>query len=274
MADDFASELPFDLLDAVDNLSFDEDGWITGDEGEHGFPFQLAHAECKRFLKGMHPFINENFGGKLQGIITHYDALPNAERTVKGFCKTDKGASTHFVIDRNGDIFQLISLHNRAQHAAIKEGEWPTHQGRFPMANGRSTAAPNHWFVGVDLSNLGPLKKQGKDFVSHLGTLVKREAAEEITHGPQKGSWWEAYTDEQLQSYFSLMCAIVNTLGIDKAMNYRHSQVSPTRKQDPGPAFPFEQMIDLIYTTLARWDNYCISSDGERSDNEFNDSMV
>lgn len=227
------------------DLWFSRDGWIQ----HEGTDFSVSLHDSPRFWKGMHPNIEKNFNNQLHGTITHYDALHKAERTVKGFTRSPKGASTHFVIGRKGDLHQLISIKNRAWHAAFKhvDGkcvEWLEHGGRMPMANGHSTSNPNHWFVGIDFSNLGHLKVNTRgEYVSSIGTIVPPD----LVFLDKTGKPWEKYTDEAINTYKQLMVALVLELDIIPGMNYRHSDTSPTRKVDPGPVLDFSNIINEIY---------------------------
>jgi N-acetylmuramoyl-L-alanine amidase len=206
----------------------------------------------------MHKYIKSNYEDKLQGSITHYDALHSAERTVKGFTRNAHGASTHIIVGRPGEIHQIVSIRDRAWHCALKKvngkpTEWLNNGGQFPMANGRGTANPNHWFVGIDMSNLGYLTEKNGKYYSHLKTVVPHA---DVAFD-KKGKPWERYTEEALYSYEALILALSTELDIKEGMHYRHEDSSPTRKVDPGPVFPFHYVIDRVYALLdeyALWD--------------------
>ncbi len=242
-------------------LVFDGDGWL-----EPNSYLRVTKAPTQRFWSGMHPFIVEEFENQLQGTITHYDALYSAERAVRGFTRNKKGPSTHFVIARDGRLYQLVSIRDRAWHAALKKKgrslEWPGNNGKFPMANGRGTANPNQWFIGIDFSNLGYLTEKDGKFVSSIGTTVDKE---KVFFDPDdQGKPWENYTDDALETYVELQTCLGLTLDLDEAMNYRHSDVSPTRKRDPGPALPFAALIDEAYADVKWYQEWDLISDDSR----------
>lgn len=248
------------------DLWFSRDGWIR----HEGSDFKVSLHDSPRFWEGMHPYIEKEFNNQLHGTITHYDALHKSSRTVKGFTKSPKGASTHFVIGRKGDLHQLISIKNRAWHAAFKHVngecvEWREHGGRMPMANGHSTSNPNHWFVGIDLSNLGHLKFVDNHYVSSIGTKVPKE----LVFFDERGKPWEKYTEEAINTYKQLMVALVLELDMIPEMNYRHQDTSPSRKPDPGPALDFKKIIDEVYelsNAYMEWDyTYDLTRIGDRS---------
>ena len=235
-------------------LYFDDDGWLqtTSDSW-----IKVEHRPTLRKWTGMHRVIERDFGDQLHGTVTHYDALPSAERTVAGFTRGKKGASTHFVISRNGDIYQLASIQDRTWHAAFKTQngkplEWVETGGRMPLANGQSTSSPNHWCVGVDFSNWGWLTEKNGKYYSHLETVVP----EEDVFFDENGKPWERYTDEAQDAYIELLLALSLELDIIPGMHYRHSDTSPTRKTDPGPALNFHSLIEHVYKLVEFYQFY------------------
>lgn len=236
------------ITDAVEALYFDDDGMVHSTLSS----VKIYYVPTPRYWKGMHEWIANNFGNCLQGTITHYDALGSAKRTADGFSKKTPGASTHFVIERDGSIYQLCSINNRTWHAGFKMNkdgspcEWLENDGWFHMPNGEKTKSPNQWFVGVDLSNFGWLKKVGKQFVTAYDSPIdqKRVGFDE------NGKPWEIYDDAQKLSYCGLIRALSLRNDMMQSMHIRHQDSSPTRKVDPGPLFPHKEMIDLVYHTL------------------------
>lgn len=227
------------MLGLIPDLAFDN-GWLY--RPFNNSPRVSTEHHTERLWVGMHRYIHKHFDNKLQGTITHYDALPSAQRTVKGFCRNKKGASTHFIISRDGVIYQIASIYNRTWHAGFRKDEWPGTNGRFEMVNGHTTGNPNHWFVGIDLSNWGLLEKKGPRYYSWADVEIGVDSVEKAGK-----RYWEKYTDEALISYAALQVALVNELSINREMHYRHSDTSPTRKIDPGDAFPFDSLLDDIY---------------------------
>ena len=225
---------------------FDNSGRVVSSEK---FP-ELTHMNTPRIWKGMHPWIKEHFGDRFQGTITHYDALGSALRTATGFCKDANGASTHFVIDRDGTLYQLASIHDRTWHAGQNANEWSENGGWYVMPNGEKTKNPNHWFLGIDLSNWGYLSKtsNGK-YVSYAGVEV---AASDVVS--KNGRYWEKYTPRALKTYGELLFALVKELGLQKEMNIGHSDSAPKNKLDPGPALPRQEILDLVYSMMTQVD--------------------
>lgn len=247
-------------------LYFDSDGWVRTDDDD----IVVEHRPFKAlYWKGMHPRITREYGDKLVGTTTHYTALGDGRQTATRFHNHDKwkthwdswkkakqtayvqehgkrpyrGVSTHFIICRDGAVIQLASIEGRTWHAARKGLIFTV-----PAARGNpqtQSSNPNHWFVGVDLANWGKLQgTQSKGYKTWTGRPFS---------GPvfldDKERGWEAYPQVQVESYISLMAAIVRELDQPPIeCHVRHSDIDPKRKIDPGPAFPFRASILDIYT--------------------------
>lgn len=226
-------------------LWFDDQGWL----GCHpNFPYKIIHKPTKRLWKGMHDWIKSNYGNKFQGTITHYDALDSAARTAAGFTRDANGASTHFVIDRGGDIYQLASIQDRTWHAGQNANEWAETDGWFTMPNGEKTKSPNHWFLGIDLSNWGYLTydKTVRQWKSHAGVVVPVDLVE--LDAKKRG--WEIYQQAAIDTYGDLLAALVSELGIAREMNIGHSDSAPKNKVDPGPMLHLEELVMEVYEEL------------------------
>lgn len=250
------------------NVWFDNDGWLHS--GENSW-ITVHHRPTKRKWTGMHPIIKSKYNDQLHGTVTHYDALPNAERTVRGFTNGKKGASTHFVISRKGVIYQLASIKDRTWHAGFKRDadgkvvEWPETNGQMLLANGVYTESPNHWCVGIDLSNWGWLTASNGKYYSHAKTEVRIGDV----FFDANGRPWEKYTEDAKEAYTELMVALTLELDIIEGMHYRHEDTSPTRKTDPGPALPFHSIIKHVYKLVesyALYDDYDFDRMGNNDD--------
>lgn len=232
------------MLNFSYGLSFDERGWLVSDGN---FPHKIIHKPTLRCWKGMHPWIKEHFGNRFQGTITHYDALGSAARTAAGFTSSATGASTHFIVDRNGDIYQLVSIHDRSWHAGQNDNEWAENDGNFIMPNGEKTKSPNQWFLGIDFSNWGYLLGKHSPFL----TWAKTPFTGPVFFEPGSTRRWEAYTQEAVDSYADLQLALAVALELQQGMNIRHQDSAPKNKVDPGPALPFHEIIQEVYAQVA-----------------------
>jgi N-acetylmuramoyl-L-alanine amidase len=91
-----------------------------------------------------HP--SPNFGARRDGltpalVVLHYTALPDAETSLDWLCDPQKEVSAHYLVARDGRLFQLVDEADRAWHAGA--GSWAG-QGDV---NSRS--------IGIELDNCG-----------------------------------------------------------------------------------------------------------------------
>lgn len=240
-------------------MYIDDKGWLQTHNPD---AFKLHVVPTPMKWTGMHALIKSDYDNHLMGTCTHYDALPSAERTARGFSQNQgRSASTHIVIDRHSsagsdfaDIYVLASVHDRTWHAGLnlKGGDVPT-----VLPNGVSMTSPNQWLVGIDLSNWGLLKRDKVDkgkFYSWPNnyTTVVWDGTPRSCLLPDNilGHYWESYSDEALNSYLAVMSTLIqhNNMGIE--WHYRHSDLSPKRKLDPGPAFPFRDLLEMLYSPM------------------------
>ena len=165
--------------------------------------------------------------GNLDTLIIHYTAGRDAESSARYLRKEEIKASAHLVIGRNGEIFQLVPFNKIAWHA-----------GRSSFG-GKS--GYNNYSIGIELDNAGVLTKTGNDFQSWFGKkYTQSDVMEGVHRNESQPRYWHIYTEKQLEVneevtklILNHYKSIVNILG--------HEEISPGRKQDPGPAFPLDK---------------------------------
>ena len=97
----------------------------------------------------LHNFKSKNFDSrkfKIQFIILHYTETKNLAKAINLLTSQNRKVSCHFVIDTNGQIYNLVSESKRAWHAG--ESSW---KGLQDM-NSRS--------IGIEIVNSGEKKLQ------------------------------------------------------------------------------------------------------------------
>jgi N-acetylmuramoyl-L-alanine amidase len=160
-------------------------------------------------------------------VVMHYTAAGSASGSAKWLCSPEAKASAHFVVERDGRVWQLADTDHRTWHAGGASSNW---NGR--RVNGRS--------IGIELANWGPL--DGSRLQTHTGAAYKGPAP----FVDDKGQAWEPYPQAQLDAAERLVRWLVGlypTLrlpspgGLPRLCG--HQDVDPTRKRDPGPAFPW-----------------------------------
>lgn len=164
-------------------------------------------------------------------IVMHYTVL-NFEDSVKVLTDPkSSAASCHFLVDTNGDVYQMAPLECITNHAG--ESWW---KGRHYV---------NPFSVGIEMVNDGYLfRKKGKFLHTVYRTPVLEEDTVELD-----GKVWRKYPDVQRAAAVQLVHSILMlsyrgakrlAFPLSTGAIVGHCDVSPDRKVDPGPAFNLE----------------------------------
>ncbi|MGB8712359.1 MAG: N-acetylmuramoyl-L-alanine amidase [Onishia taeanensis] len=127
---------------------------------------------------------------------------------------TGPRVSSHYLIPPppNGKpppIYQLVDESRRAWHAGASS--WA----------GRNNL--NDTSVGIEIVNTGP---------DHRFEDI--EAGTEVS--------WAPFPDAQITALIALARDIISRYGIETTAVVSHAEIAPTRKIDPGPAFPWQRL--------------------------------
>jgi N-acetylmuramoyl-L-alanine amidase len=135
--------------------------------------------------------------GPVTGLVMHFTAAGSGKGTADYFAKKEVSwqeggetktakvqASAHIVVDRDGTVYQCVSVEDRAWHAG------PATKWKGQPIKGNA----NDFTVGIEIANWGKL--ESKDgYVNYLGKPFKG-----MTHIALDGSVWEAYPEAQIQA--------------------------------------------------------------------------
>ena len=145
------------------------------------------------------PNIDDRTGlGRPDMIVLHYTGMQFCHEAIHRLCDTKARVSSHYVVQENGSIVQLVPEGMRAWHAGVSV--W----GGDPDVNSRS--------IGIEICN------PGHDF--GYPEFPSRQIAATIT-----------------------LCRSILTRHIIRPENIvAHSDVAPSRKNDPGEKFPWKRL--------------------------------
>lgn len=149
--------------------------------------FKVDHTYDNSDFKGCY----KKYNGRREPIeiVTHWDATLSAKHCIDILLK--RKISTHFVIDNDGTIYQLINLNDIAWHAS----------------------GHNNHTVGIDISNAFYLKYQSY-YEKNVGK--PRPILRSELHGRDLGEHL-GYYEEQLDSYGKLLKFLTNYYDIPSA---------------------------------------------------------
>lgn len=157
-------------------------------------------------------------------ILIHYTVSGSTISAVNALCDTrvddpSKRVSAHVVIGRDGKVVQLVPFDTIAWHAGIST--W----------NGLSYL--NNHAIGFEIVNWGfayQTESAGAIQASHKNEHILR--------------WWQKYTKEQIDVVCYLIRILKASYPIEIVLG--HDDVSPGRKLDPGPAWPWTDVRNRI----------------------------
>lgn len=164
-------------------------------------------------------------------IVMHYTAGASAESSISWWKQpAAKGASAHVVIDRDGTVFQCRPFNMTAGHAGVSRWVDRTSGVEYKNLNSNS--------IGIELAN-------GGDTYPTKFSDLPPVKAKHRNGGPERE--WEAYTPEQLAAAEAVCKAIYRRYHIDDVLG--HDEIAPSRKTDPGPAFPMAAFRHTILSS-------------------------
>ena len=144
--------------------------------------------------------------------------------SVAWFRSKECQTSAHFVVERDGEIVQMVRTDRKAYHAGASE--W------------RGQKFCNAFAIGIEIVNPGKMDSAGRAwFGKATSDPVTRKATRE--HGD---GWWLAYTPAQVDAVKRLCRAIVAAYpGCNEITT--HWAISPGRKIDPCPLLPLDAIV-------------------------------
>jgi N-acetylmuramoyl-L-alanine amidase len=195
----------------------------------------LCDATPRKFTREHSPHHNSFLAQRY--IVLHYTGGGSMAGTIDWFNNPESNVSAHFVIDRNGDLAQCVSLDSRAWHCGTSE--W------------MGLRAMNQFAIGIELCNYGPIMRNLEDglfypYHAKQKTRAIPFSSIETKTAPLAGSvycYWEKYPAAQLFTLTLLLHALCRTYLIEDVL--AHSEIAPGRKIDPGPAFPLQLIKDF-----------------------------
>lgn len=165
-------------------------------------------------------------------LVVHFTAGASLDSSVASLCDPASKASAHSVVGRDGAIVQLVPFNEIAWHA-----------GASTLG---SRTGLNKYSIGIEIDNAGRLTQTASgDFLTWFGRRIQKEdAIQGIHRNETSASWWQAYTQAQIDGVFELCDLLVRKYAIKTIVG--HEEISPGRKSDPGPAFPLDRLRDRL----------------------------
>jgi len=162
-------------------------------------------------------------------LVLHFTSGASAKSSVEFWRSPEaKGAEAHLIIDRDGTLYQILPFNQRADHAG-----GPGKSAWVDPKTGKRYDGLNSCSIGIEIANGGESKNLRERY-SKLPPVKARHK----NGGPVQE--WEAYTPEQVAVCKELAAVLVKRYNLDDVVG--HDDVSPGRKNDPGPALPLKDI--------------------------------
>ncbi|MFT3902956.1 MAG: N-acetylmuramoyl-L-alanine amidase [Niabella sp.] len=129
-------------------------------------------------------------------VILHHTAQTSAEQTLFTFSISRTNVSAHYVIGRDGQVYQMLNDYLRAWHSG--SSKWG------------SITDMNSCSLGIEIDNSGT----------------------------------EPFSDAQINALIKLLGYLKKQYDIPQANFIAHSDIAPTRKNDPSQYFPWKKLAD------------------------------
>ena len=174
-------------------------------------------------LQKIQTFQSESFSTRIRFVVIHYTSI-DWENSLKVLTNERYEVSSHYLIPENGDdtysdqikIFQLVDEENRAWHAGISQWEERTNI--------------NDQSIGIELVNQAECSvRQGSqyDYTNNYICLFSE------------------FDSDQIDQLILLLKDILSRHDeIKPTYIVGHSDISPDRKFDPGPKFPWKKLYE------------------------------
>jgi N-acetylmuramoyl-L-alanine amidase len=103
----------------------------------------------------------------------------------------------------------------------------------------------NKYSIGIEIDNAGPLEKVGSEYKSWFGKKYQENDVLYAAHrnNPKK-SYWHLYTVKQIEACREICQKLIEKYNIKTIVG--HEEIAPTRKTDPGPAFPLDRFREHL----------------------------
>lgn len=176
-----------------------------------------------------------NNGGKFSSgqpsmLVMHYTAGGSGKGSANYlFNPHSPSSSAHLLVDRDGTVYQLSDLNIVCWHAGASS--W------------RGKNGINNYGIGIELANWGYWRTE-------ISKSVPDPAAAGWLRARHKNGgavlYWEPYPEKQMKAAEDLCEWVLKQFQDIKAVDFvGHDDISPGRKSDPGPAFPWPRFRDL-----------------------------
>lgn len=131
-------------------------------------------------------------------IVLHHTVSSKVQPTIDSWINDPKHISTHFIVDRNGKVYQLYNTKYWSYHLGVDNKKLEQES------------------IGIELINWGWLQKKEDYYVNCYGSLIPNDEVVKYEYGFKGYNYFHKYTYEQIESTGRLLLLLCNKWGISK----------------------------------------------------------
>ncbi|MGL4998370.1 MAG: N-acetylmuramoyl-L-alanine amidase [Cetobacterium sp.] len=180
------------------------------------FTIVLSSCTSLKYSVNSSKYKSKSYNERVRFVILHYTAL-NDERSITALTKNN--VSSHYLVTqkREDSVYSLVPDTKRAWHAGISSFDG------YKNLNDNS--------IGIEISNLGY-------------SSANKQNSSNLKDGIVDTTMFYPYNDAQVFKIGMLLKELTTKYKINPKYILGHSDISPTRKFDPGPKFPWKYLYD------------------------------
>lgn len=185
-------------------------------------------------------------------VVIHYTATDNASAAIDWFMNTSSNPdkiAAHIVLDLDGTITQLVPFNQKANHAGTSTWDgvdnFNSHSIGIEIVNAGFVEKLSN---GSFRRNMGLDKNKNPIFKTYPASDSSRIMKASHKHKfwtAKDNQYWFVFPDAQLQALYKLCKLLFATYHPVTAVG--HDDISPARKPDPGPAFPWDSFKTNVF---------------------------
>lgn len=191
-------------------------------------------------------------------VVIHYTASGSGSGVLSWFKNPTARVSAHYVLDRDGTIYQVVKDEDTAWHAGLAARSGLSDEENEKRQDRNSKLYPNYRSIGIEVVNWGLLRKDGDKYFNWYKNWTTPYEGDVVT---AKNLYWAAYTEQQYDKLIKLVSFLCKKYEIpaefpkngggvyhseaDDLLSFRgllgHEAIDNT-KTDPGGAFDWERL--------------------------------
>ncbi|HGL4256687.1 peptidoglycan recognition protein family protein [Burkholderia dolosa] len=190
------------------------------------FISKQGHIDAERIQIKIFSTIERGPMAKVNGIVVHQTDSPTAESTFNSY-RNRSANGAHFLIDKDGSIYQTASLLKRTNHVGKLKSRCLVTQ-KCAAAEFRIASSMQHKYTKLSVyEHKKPWPARYPSNNDSIGIeLVGQSYETEIPGTQNKENVYESVTEQQNASLCWLIKELAETLSISMQEIYRHPQIS------------------------------------------------